>query len=113
MVEVGEEVCPDCGQLLKYYDHVDRIIKTKYGKKEKLQIRRLKCNYCKSIHREITDEVIPYKHYEKEIIQGFVEGLLTSDILEFEDYPCDLTVRSWIDEFSLTSFLQTNSSIVK
>lgn len=52
---------------------------------------------CNSIHREIPPEILPFKQYEKEIVEGVIEGLITSDTLGFEDYPCEMTMKRWID----------------
>ena len=58
--------CSKCGENTKYYDTVKRFVRTAYG-----------------------------KQYEKHIIDGFIFGSLTSEMLEYEDYPCPSTVRNW------------------
>lgn len=96
MVKSGEVFCPKCGGDLKFYDIVTRFIKSKYGVQSRIKIRRLRCIKCKAVHREIPDGVMAYKQYESEMIQGVVEGIITSDTLGFEDYPCELTMKRWI-----------------
>jgi len=33
------------------------------------------------------DDILPYKRYEREVIEGVQEGLITQDVLGYEDYP--------------------------
>ena len=87
--------CPDCGSFLKYYDEVHRIVRTKGGNKYWIKIRRFKCNFCNKIHRELPDFIFPYKHYEADIIKGVLDGSITSEDYEYEDYPCDTTMKRW------------------
>lgn len=105
MISYNELNCPKCGRELKYYDKVKRIVRTRYGHSFSIKIRRLKCLGCGCIHREIPNDIVPYKHYEYEIILGVLEGLITSDTLGFEDYPCEMTMNRWktsIDIFKCT-----------
>jgi uncharacterized Zn finger protein len=105
MIKQNVFICPKCGGELKYYDSVKRIIRTKKRATNYISLRRLRCKNCNSIHREIPDDIFPYKQYEAEIIVGVVEGLITCETLGFEDYPCELTMMNWIKTFSsLTSF---------
>lgn len=87
--------CPDCGGGLKYYDRVSRMIKVKGGLKKYVMIRRLRCKDCKKLHRELPIDILPYKHYESEIIKGVLEGYITPDTFGFEDYPCEVTMNRW------------------
>lgn len=96
MVYFGEQLCPVCGGKLKHYDKVKRIIRTKYRRSKWLTIQRLKCGRCGRIHRELPDSIYIYKQYEADVIEGVVEGLITSDTLGFEDYPCEKTMQNWI-----------------
>lgn len=95
MISNNESICPKCGGLLKYYDSVKRLVRTKYGRKKKVVIRRLRCSKCHSIHRELPDFIFPYKQYEADIIIGVIEGLITCETLGFEDYPCEMTMFRW------------------
>lgn len=70
MIINSQSTCPKCGGQLKYYDHVQRLIRTKYGNKKWVSIRRLRCCNCHSVHRELPDFIFPYKQYEADIIVG-------------------------------------------
>lgn len=96
--------CPDCHAELKYYDSVKRILKTRYGRKKLILIRRLYCEGCKKYHREIPEFIFPYKHYEKEIILGVVEGLIDFNTIGFEDYPSELTMIRWKKTIDISCF---------
>ena len=80
MINDSKSTCPKCGGQLKYYDSVKRIVRTKYGVKNKV---------------ELPDFIFPYKQYEAEIIIGVLEGLITCEMLGFEDYPCEMTMIRW------------------
>lgn len=95
MVQKGTDICPKCGGVLKYYDSTRRMVRTKHGRKTYILIRRLRCIKCCSVHRELPNDILPYKHYDSEIIQGVIEGTITSETLGFEDYPCEITMKRW------------------
>jgi uncharacterized Zn finger protein len=88
-------LCSDCGAVAKYYDTVQRIVRTKNRKSEYVRIKRFKCSNCGSIHRSLPNYIFPYKQYESEIIIGVIENLITSSTLGFEDYPCEMTMLRW------------------
>ena len=88
-------ICPHCGGQTHYYDKAKRIVKCKYGEAKKIYVYRYRCSQCGEIHRVIPDTLIPFKHYEKEIIQGVIEGTITPDTLGFEDYPSEMTMHRW------------------
>ena len=48
------------------------------------------------LHRELPEELFPYKQYESEVIRGVLEGLITCETLGYEDYPCEVTMIRWI-----------------
>ena len=95
MITNNQSNCPKCGGLLKYYDSVKRIVRTKGGISYWIKIRRMVCLECRSTHRELPKYLVPYKHYEIDIIQGFIDGTITSFDLDYEDYPCDMTIKNW------------------
>lgn len=74
MISDNQSICPKCGGQLKYYDHVQRLVRTKFGNKKWVAIRRLRCCKCHAVHREIPDFIFPYKQYEADIIIGVLEG---------------------------------------
>lgn len=89
--------CPDCGGELKHYDYVRRVVKTKRGEKTFFSMERVYCKSCRKVHRVLTDDIIPYKQYEREVIEGVVEGLIDSDTLGFENYPSEKQMDRWRD----------------
>ena len=70
-------------------------MKGKYGVKQFIYISRYRCSVCSTYHRAIPNCLLPYKHYDKEIILGVLEGIITTDILGYENYPCELTMLRW------------------
>lgn len=91
-------ICPGCGGLLKYYDSVKRITRTKNRGTKIIKIRRLRCCSCGAIHREIPETIFPYKQYEAEVILGVLEGFISPDTIGFEDYPCETTMNRWLSQ---------------
>lgn len=81
MIRKNISVCPKCGGELRYYDSVRRIVRTKARITKWVNIRRLRCSVCGSIHRELPEELFPYKQYEAEVIIGVVDGLITCETL--------------------------------
>ena len=99
MINLNDKNCPICGGELKYYDRVKRIVRTKKGKKNDIHIKRFRCKTCNGIHREIVDDILPNKHYEREIILGVIERYITNETLGFENYPSEITMKRWLNEF--------------
>ena len=95
MVTTNVSVCPVCGGELIFYDNVSRIVRTKRRETRRVSIRRMQCHICDAVHRELPDYLLPYKQYESEVIFGVREGLITSDTLGYEDYPCEATMIRW------------------
>ena len=95
MVFVHEARCPACGGRLKPYDKAQRIVRTKGRETTYLTIRRLRCDQCKKVHRELPEDIFPYKQYESEVIIGVLENFITTDTLGFEEYPCGMTMIRW------------------
>lgn len=96
MINRNEQTCPDCGGDLKYYDRVPRIVRTKMRKTKWVKIRRFHCTVCGRYHRELPGFILPHKQYEKEVILGVLEGLITYETIGFEDYPCEMTMIRWL-----------------
>lgn len=95
MIYKGETRCPKCNGELNKFDSVNRIVRSKNHQKIFIRISRMKCVQCGSTHRVLPKYLYPYKHYERDIIDGVCEGLITSDTLGFEDYPCEMTLFRW------------------
>lgn len=95
MIVMNQTCCPNCGSQLRYYDRVQRIVRTKNRETFYIWLRRFRCSECESMHREIPDLIFPYKQYEAELIKGVIEGLITSDTLGYENYPCEAVMCQW------------------
>ncbi len=95
-----KNICPDCGGITKKYDITIRTVRTKNRKTSHIKIERYKCTLCGAVHRCLPNYILPYKQYEKEVICGVIEGLITSDTLGYEDYPCETTMKRWLNEYS-------------
>lgn len=92
-----ECICPYCGSPLNYRDCRLRVHKTAGGRKEWYLIRRLKCtnDKCGRLHNELPDCLCPYKHYDAGLIEDVVDGVISGDDLETEDFPCEGTIKHW------------------
>lgn len=90
--------CKSCGAKIRYYDTVKRIQKGKFGKITYLYVSRFRCERCGEIHRKLPDGLYPYKHYDAEIIKGVIDHLITPETLEYEDYPCETTMKRWTSQ---------------
>ena len=88
-------LCKYCNGVLKFHDHAKRTIRGKYGVKTMIRIERTICTSCGRIRHVYPEYMLPYKQYEKEIIEGVKEGLITCETLGYEDYPCELTMKHW------------------
>lgn len=93
-------ICPACRNPLCYRDSRTRIRKKEGGTKEKLLVRRLRCNHCHSYHTELPDCLVPYKHYDAEVISGVLDGVVNPEDLDSEDYPSFSTMLRWLQWFS-------------
>ncbi len=100
MIRRESATCPKCGGELRYYDKVQRIVRTKARITEWIVIRRLRCSTCGSLHRELPETLLPYKQYEAEVVIGVLEGLITCETLGFEDYPCEMTMARWKTQYA-------------
>lgn len=97
MIRSSTSSCPKCGGDLKYYDKVRRIVRTKNGETNWIKIRRLVCSICGTSHRELPDNLMPYKHYDAGIIKGVLDNTITFHDLDYEDHPCEMTMKRWKD----------------
>ena len=92
-------MCPICQAMLSYRDSRSRICKKEGGVKEQLIIRRFHCKNCHSYHNELPDCLVPYKHYETEVISGVLDGVVQPDDLDSEDSPSFTTMLRWLQWF--------------
>lgn len=85
--------CPLCGGHLISRDSRRRRLIRDDGNSITLQIRRLLCKKCNTLHSELPDIVQPFKHYASSVIQKVLDG-------RTDDCPAeDTTIRHWIHEF--------------
>lgn len=68
--------CPLCSSSLVVRDSKNRKALKDDGTKCVYRLRRLKCSACDTLHTELPDFMLPYKHYEAPIIE---EALTRSD----------------------------------
>ncbi len=95
----NSHLCPVCQGMLRYRDSRPRIRKKEGGIKEHLMIRRFHCQNCHSYHNELPDCLVPYKHYEAEVIAGVLDEVILPDDLDSEDYPSFNTMLRWLQWF--------------
>lgn len=90
-------VCPVCGSPLSLRDHKKRIWKKAGGIKDWILIERMQCtnDNCRKLHNVLPDLLVPQKHYESELIEAVIDGVITEDLLGTEDYPCEMTMKRW------------------
>lgn len=83
--------CPCCeGVLFSVVGTRKRKVKCCDGSVMELSIRRLRCQSCRTIHHELPDICIPYKHYESAAFEACVQ---TRELL---DLPVEeQTIRRW------------------
>ena len=100
MIATSDYTCPLCGGNLKRIGRVKRLVKTQNGQKDWVYVKRYQCECCSTVHREIPDTLYPYKHYSRDIIDNMVDGVISSDMIEYEDYPSDSTIKRWTKEYT-------------
>ena len=87
--------CPRCGHQSYYYDSVSRHMKEEQGAKSWHDIHRNHCLACGHYFRVLPDAFVKFKHYRRDIIEGFVSGKLSTDQPDYDILPCDKTVENW------------------
>ena len=95
MVSNNSNKCPKCNTKLKHRYWTKRICKVAGGIKQWLPVEVMICSVCKKTHRKLPNNLVPYKHYNKEIIVGVLNNAITTYVLDYEDYPCDQTMLRW------------------
>ena len=101
LVESSENshLYPVCQGMLRYRDSRPRIRKKEGGTGESLMIRRFRCQNCHSYHNELPDCLVPYKHYETEVIADVLDEVILPEDLDSEDYPSFSTMVRWLQWF--------------
>lgn len=89
-------------------------MKMEGGERRWIRIERKKCtnNGCGRIHNALPDCLVPYKHYASEVIAGVLDGIITPDDAEDEDYPCEATMLRWkhwlmVNYFRIDGYLKS------
>ena len=100
MADIFSVRCPDCGGQTHYYDSVKRKLRLEYGKTTFTYLKRYKCINCGRIHRLLPADILPFKHYKAEIVFGVLRGDITPECIGYEDYPTELTMKRWKNEFA-------------
>ena len=97
--------CPYCESEKKFikYGIVHRKVRSNESRIYYVEVRRYLCCECKRVHRELPSFLMRFKQYEKWIIEGITSGEIKPYELDFEDYPCETTVRKWIKEYTRKS----------
>ena len=62
--------CPLCCGNLRVRDTAERFIRISSTEKYGIRVRRLICEECGKIHRELPDFLLPYKHYPTQCIEA-------------------------------------------
>ena len=99
-MKVDVYICTKCGVEMKYHDKAKRRIKMKGGSSKWVYIKRYQCPKCGKIERKLPKNILPFKHYEKDIIEGVTEG--------YEDYPCEMTMKRWREEIAMEFAINTH-----
>ncbi len=92
------KICPYCGGISKFLCFVNRTVRSEYGEIKKIKVKRFKCGDCGKTFRDLPDYLSPYKQFRADIIDGFVEGNLSTSNLKYEDYPSEQTIKRWKKE---------------
>lgn len=95
MTLLEKPCCPYCGARLEFVDHVPRHRKIEGGVKEWFLIERYSCPAGCGLFRVLAEFLFPHKHYDADIITGVLDGTVTPEKKEFEDYPCEKTMVRW------------------
>lgn len=88
-------LCKKCGGKVIKYGTVKRVVRTKRRETKWIAVQRYRCKECGFIFRDLPEGVERFKQYEKELIEGVQDGLIDSDVLGYEDYPCEMTMQRW------------------
>lgn len=69
------------------------------GDREKLLVEVRKCmnKSCRKCHRLLPDELLPYKHYESELIEAVIDEVVSEDDEALEEGPSPETMKRWRD----------------
>ena len=77
------------------WDTRQRHLRQEGGTKRWGRIRRLFCKRCHRLHNELPTDLSPHKHYEVEVIEGVLDGVVVADDEDTEYHPCEKTTERW------------------
>jgi len=69
--------CPLCEGNMFVRDSKCRRVILSTGEELTFRLRRLKCKKCRTLHVELPDLLVPYKHYSRDAIEQALSGTLT------------------------------------
>lgn len=69
--------CPLCQGDMFVRDSKCRQVILANGESLTFRLRRLKCKKCHTLHVELPDLFVPYKHYSRDAIEQALSGSLT------------------------------------
>lgn len=97
---------------LIHRDYCKRIIRQEGGEKEWIHIPRHQCDNpgCNRVHRMLPDFLLPFKHYQEEVIVDAIDGRLDPD--SSDDRPSTQTVTHWrfwlmLNEQNINGYLKS------
>lgn len=80
---------------MAHRDYVKRILKIPGGEKSEIVLERLYCKTCKIYRRILPDYISRFKHYDNRVIANVQRGEVDEWDLDYEDYPCEMTMKRW------------------
>lgn len=92
---MSEIRCDICGGAVWKFGRVKRIVKGEGGEKCIIFVQRYRCKECKRVWRCLPEGITRFKQYRTDIIDGVRLGEIDESMLEYEDYPCEITMRRW------------------
>lgn len=69
-----EPIKCECGGVPVARGSKKRTLITNDGEKQVFSLKRMYCPECDRLHIVLPDVFIPYKHYEKQAIEGIIQG---------------------------------------
>ena len=96
VVSLEQHVSPCCGGALRVISSRKRVRIRSTGVKERLIIRRLRCQDCGRTHSELPDCLVPYKRYDSASIEAVVSGDPLLDVAA--DESTLLRWKTWFSE---------------
>ena len=89
--------CKKCGGTnIHVRRYVDRKVKGTDGVFKVIKVKQYICEDCKATMRHLPTNLMPYKQYERSIIEGVIDGSLTSELMYGGAYPAEETMKLWI-----------------